>query len=182
MERHRDGHEGCFDILVERYKTKMVNFIRRMGFPASRAEELAADVFLKVHRAAPRYQPTAKFTTFLYTVARRRGLNAKDRMSHRLEIAAGGHELDMGPGPSIDVDRRLAAKRSVALLELELERLPDGHRDAFALYYGQGLSCAEIADVLSISAAEVKGRLAYSRKLLRQRLAGHVPEATSSET
>jgi len=182
MTRHRDGHPGCFDVLVERYRAKIFGFLMRMGFQAAQAEELAADVFLKIHRAAPRYEPTAKFTTFLYTVARRRGLNARDRMSHRMEIAAGGHELDSGPSGGVDAERQLAAKRSVALLQTELARLPEEHQAAFVLYYGEGLSCADIATTLSISPAEAKGRLAYARKLLRQRLAGRVPEATSSES
>ena len=182
MERHRDGIPGCFDVLVERYKRKLFGFLRRMGFTPARAEELTADVFFKVHKAAPRYQPTAKFSTYVYTVARRAGLNAQDRMAHRLEVAAGGHEMDLGPGRTIDVERQLAAKRSVALLERELARLPEGHRAAFSLYYGDGFSCAAVADVLGISPAEAKGRLAYARKLLRQRLAGQVPEATSTES
>ena len=70
---------------------------------------------------------------------------------------------------------------SVALLDEELAKLSEEHRTAFTLYYGQGLSCADVAAALQISPAEAKGRLAYARKLLRNRLSGRVPEATSSE-
>jgi RNA polymerase sigma-70 factor (ECF subfamily) len=181
MLRHRDGHPGCFDLLVQRHGRRTQQFLIRMGFPPSRAEEIAADVFLKVHRAAPRYEASAKFTTFLYTVARRAGMNARNRASSRLEVAAGGLEMDEGPAPPVDLDAALGARRSVALLQAELNRLPPEHQDAFALYYGQGLSCTEVAQTLQITPAEAKGRLAYARKLLRQRLAGRVPEATSPE-
>ena len=181
MMGHRDGDSECFEILVDRYRGRIFSFLMRMGFRPARAEELAADVFLKVHRAAPRYEPTAKFSTYLYTVARRAGLNAHDRLAARLEVATGGHELDNGPARHVDAERQLAAKRSVALLDEELAKLSEGHRAAFTLYYGQGLSCADVAVALEISSAEAKGRLAYARKLLRQRLSGRVPEATSPE-
>jgi RNA polymerase sigma-70 factor (ECF subfamily) len=181
MMGHRDGDSECFEILVDRYRGRIFSFLMRMGFRPARAEELAADVFLKVHRAAPRYEPTAKFSTYLYTVARRAGLNAHDRLAARLEVATGGYELDQGPARHVDAERQLAAKRSVALLDEELAKLSEGHRAAFTLYYGQGLSCADVAVALEISSAEAKGRLAYARKLLRQRLSGRVPEATSPE-
>lgn len=182
MERHRDGEDGCFAVLVERYKGRIFSFLRRMGFNHARAEELTADTFLKVHRAAARYTPSAKFSTYLYTVARRAGLNARDRMATRYEFATGGVELEVEPARAPDAERQLAARRSVELLQRELERLPAEHQDAFNLYYAQGLSCAEVAEILGITAAEAKGRLAYARKLLRQRLAGLVPEADPSET
>lgn len=181
MMGHRDGDSDCFEVLVDRYRGRIFSFLMRMGFRSARAEELAADVFLKLHRAAPRYQPSAKFSTYLYTVARRAGLNAHDRLSARLEVATGGHELDQCPAPYVDAERQLAGKRSVALLDEELAKLSEEHRAAFTLYYGQGLSCADVAAALQISPAEAKGRLAYARKLLRHRLSGRVPEATSSE-
>jgi RNA polymerase sigma-70 factor, ECF subfamily len=177
MELHRDDRPGAFDVLVLRYRGPIFGYLRRMGLTPSRAEEVAADVFLKVHRAAPRYERTAKFTTYLYTVARRAGLNAQQRLSHRLEVAADEATLDRASA-SPNPERDLAAKRSFEALQGELDELPEGHRSTFVLYYGQGLSCAEVAAALDISTAEAKGRLAYARKLLRQRLAGRVPEAS----
>jgi len=179
MELHRDGRAGAFDVLVLRYRGPIFGYLRRMGLAPSRAEEVAADVFLKVHRAAPRYERTAKFTTYLYTVARRAGLNAQQRLSHRLEVTADETLLDHASGRA-GPERDLAAKRSFEALQSELNELPEGHRSTFVLYYGQGLSCAEVAAALDISTAEAKGRLAYARKLLRQRLAGRVPEASPS--
>lgn len=182
MGLHREGRPGAFDVLVTRYRGPVFGYLRRMGLRPDRAEEIAADVFLKIHKAAPRYEPTAKFTTWLYTVTYRAGLNAQDRLSHRLEVAASGEPLlersTLGDGP----ERTLAVKRSYEALQAELNELPEGHRSAFVLYYGQGLSCAEVAETLDITAAEAKGRLAYARKLLRQRLAGRVPEASPERT
>ncbi len=181
MLLHRDGREGAFDVLVIRYRGPIFGYLRRMGLNAARAEEVAADVFLKVHRAAPRYERTAKFTTYLYTVAHRAGLNTRQRHATRFEIATdtGSFERassDQGP------EHALALKRSFEALQTELDALPEEHRAAFVLYYAQGLSCAEVAATLDITTAEAKGRLAYARKLLRQRLTGRVPEATPPET
>lgn len=178
MEQHRDGRPGAFDVLVERYRGPVFGYLRRMGLRPHRAEEVAADVFLKLHRAAPRYQRSAKFTTFLYTVAYRAGLNAQDRMANRMEVAASGQPTMERPSLQAGPERTLATKRSFEALQTELDGLSEGHRSAFVLYYGQGLSCADVAEALGITSAEAKGRLAYARKLLRQRLAGRVPEAT----
>lgn len=182
MELHRDGRPGAFDVLVLRYRGPIFGYLRRMGLGGARAEEVAADVFLKVHRAAPRYEPTAKFTTYLYTVAHRAGLNARQRLSNRLEVTGGESVVLERASSDAGPERALAVKRSFEALQGELNELPDEHRATFVLYYGQGLSCAEVAAALDITTAEAKGRLAYARKLLRQRLTGRVPEATPPES
>lgn len=172
MCAYRDGDVAAFDVLVQRHKGRVFGFLRRQGFAGPRAEELVADVFLKVHRAAPRYEPTAKFTTWLYTVTYRAGLNARDKAAHQLDRGVGGaaelelHGASQAPSP----ERQLAARKQLAAVERELAELPDKHRTVFVLYYREGLSCAELADVLDITPAEAKGRLAYARKLLRARL------------
>jgi RNA polymerase sigma-70 factor (ECF subfamily) len=171
MCRYRDGEAPAFDVLVKRHRGPLMAFIKRMVHSPDRAEELLGDVFLKVHRAAPRYQPTAKLTTWLYTVAYRTSLNALDRERHRVDpVGLAAFEAVQPTGPAHDPERAVATGEALDALERELARLADGHRAAFLLYYRQGLSCAEVAECLEITAAEAKGRLAYARKLLRQRL------------
>jgi RNA polymerase sigma-70 factor (ECF subfamily) len=185
MCRYRDGDVAAFDGLVHRYRGPLNRYLLRLTGDRTRAEELVADVFLKIHRAAPRYEPTAKFSTYLYTVAYRAGLNHRSRMSHRRDFGAGGsfeleqHQQADLQGPSIDnPERAVRVKRDLAALEAELDRLPDAHRAAFVLYYVRGMSCAEIATTLDISSDEAKGRLAYARKLLRSRLTADRRENT----
>jgi RNA polymerase sigma-70 factor (ECF subfamily) len=193
MCRHRDGDPRAFSVLVERHRDRAFRFLRRMGLPRVRAEEVLADVFLKIHVAAPRYQPQAKFTTFLFTVASRAAINARERHLHQRDIGVGGDaELERAAGDtagvrgggaagrnaagapdsagSRDPEQALSVKRAMAALERELREIPEGHRVALLLYYDEGLSCAEIAAALEITAAEAKGRLAYARRLLRERL------------
>jgi RNA polymerase sigma-70 factor (ECF subfamily) len=170
MCAHRDGDDGAFDELVLRWRGPVWRFLRRMIADDARAEELLSDVFLKVHRAAPRYEPKSKFSTWLFTVAYRAALNARERTAHRLDIASGGPgDFDMAdPGPGPEQDLRM--QRSLRAVDRELRALPAAHRAAFLLYYGEELSCAEIAEALAASPEEIKGQLAYARKLLRQRL------------
>lgn len=172
MCRYRDGEAEAFDVLVLRHRGPLMSFIRRMVRDPARAEELLGDLFLKIHRAAPRYEPTAKLTTYLYTVAYRACLNVLDRERHRVDHPATGDWEAVGAtGPRHDPERIASTGEALEALERELAGLPDGHRAAFVLYYRQGLSCADVAACLEITTAEAKGRLAYARKLLRQRLA-----------
>ena len=172
---HRDGDVAAFDLLVHRYRRGLHRYLTRMTRDPERAEELLADVFLKIHRAAPRYEPTAKFSTYVYTVAYRAALNANARAHQRKELRAGGSaelETHQTPtlAPSADPERSLRVKRDFTRLQAELDDLPASHSSVFLLYYLQGMSCAEIAVTTGISAEEAKGRLAYARKLLRGRL------------
>lgn len=172
MTAYRNGDVAAFDVLVHRHRNRVFGFLRRMGWTGARAEELVADVFLKIHRAAPRYEPTARFTTWLYTVTYRASLNARDKAAHQLDRSVGGDaELDLhGRSHAPSPERRLAASQALAVIDRELATLPETHRAAFVLYYREGLSCSELAAALDITPAEAKGRLAYARKLLRSRL------------
>lgn len=176
MLRYRDGETAAFDVLVLRHRDALFAFIRRVVQDAARAEEVLSDVFLKLHRASPRYEVKAKFRTYLYTIAWRAALNAAEKARHKLDSAVGGDaQLPADPRSHVaalatDPERSVIVGRQLAALERELARLPEAHRAAFVLYYRQGLSCAEVAEALSITPAEAKGRLAYARKLLRDRL------------
>ncbi len=173
MLRHGRGEPGPFDVLVERHRRRVFGLLRRMGLPPDRSEEVVADVFLKVHRAASSYEPTAKFTTWLHTVAWRAGANARDRARHQLDRGvADAATLDRA-APTRPADHPEAAVQTAeAFARIDRERagLTAGPRDVFVLEYAPGLSCADIAAVLDIAPADAKGRLAYARKLLRSRL------------
>ena len=157
--------------------------MRRLRNP-ERAEELLSEVFLKVHRAAPRYQPEARFTTYLFTIAYRACLNVEARLRNRRDEAVGDTEdLDvtassaavtlgsqtLGLG-SRSPERALRTQRAVARLDAELDKLPEGQREIFLLYYREGLTIADVAVCLDLEPSEVKGRLAYARKILRERM------------
>jgi RNA polymerase sigma-70 factor, ECF subfamily len=159
------GDESAFRTLFERYARPMVAFCHHFVRDRARAEELAQDVFLKLHQAAPRYQPSARFRTFLYRIASNHCLNELRRgePSLRREASARGGEepteLDALPGGGPTPEEQAlggALERAVAAL---LGRLPEKQRLAFVLCRFQGLSYEEIAAALDASVPAVKSLL-----------------------
>ena len=190
MLRYRSGDVAAFDILVLRHRARIYSFLLRRLRSPERAEELLSEVFLKLHRAAPRYEPEARFTTYLFTIAYRACLNAEDRLRNRRDQSVGDTE-DLEQTAALGAssmaspvsgavpkspEHSLRTQRAVARLDEELGRLPDGQLEIFLLYYREGLSIPEVAACLGLKSSEVKGRLAYARKLLRQRMADFLRE------
>jgi RNA polymerase sigma-70 factor (ECF subfamily) len=154
------GDESAFRTLFERHARPMIAFCHHFVKDPARAEELAQDVFLKLHQAAPRYQPSARFRTFLYRIASNHCMNELRRGEHRArrasEAAGAAAELDALPGSAAtpeEAARGAALERAVARL---LEQLPEKQRLALVLCRFQGLSYEEIAGTLDTTVPAVK--------------------------
>src|SRR6202161_293196 len=81
------GDEASFDFLLQKYRTPLVNFLFRMVRDQAAAEDLAQEVFLRVYRARMQYEPSAKFTTWMFRIATNLALNAKrDSRRRQLEV------------------------------------------------------------------------------------------------
>jgi RNA polymerase sigma-70 factor (ECF subfamily) len=178
MMRYRDGDVSAFDVLVRRHRDGLLNFLYRMTGVRQVAEEVQADAWLKIHRAASRYEPRARFSTYLYTVAYRQCLTVLGAKANKVKPAGVDPErLDSSPlggggSPAwSNPERQVLLDDQMKRLNQEVAGLPEAHRAAFLLYYVEGLSCHETAEVLDLTAKEVKGRLAYARRLLRERVA-----------
>ena len=177
MLRYQDGDVGAFDSLVRRHRNGLVNFLTRMTGVRTMAEEVEADTWLRIHRAAARYEPRAAFSTYLYTVAYRQCLTVLQSKANKIKAADVDPErLDRSPvggggAPAwSNPERKAIIDDQLKRLNQEVADLPEAHRAAFLLYYVQGLSCSEVASVLNLAPKEVKGRLAYARRLLRERV------------
>jgi RNA polymerase sigma-70 factor (ECF subfamily) len=126
-----------------------------------RAEELAQDVFLKLHQVAPRYRPSARFKTFLYRIASNHCLNELRRGEH---AARRSHQERSRPEPDFDElpsgaatpEENAAGGALGRAVQEMLARLPDKQRAAFVLCRFEGLSYAEIAEILETSVPAVK--------------------------
>jgi RNA polymerase sigma-70 factor (ECF subfamily) len=82
------GDEQSFELLLRRYRTPLVNFLYRMVRDSAVAEDLAQEVFLRVHRARKKYVPSAKFTTWMYRIATNLALNSvRDNRYRKMEIS-----------------------------------------------------------------------------------------------
>ncbi len=160
MQAFQRGDEAAFRALYERHARAMVAFCRRFVRDPARAEELAQDVFVKLYRAGDRYEPRARFRTFLYRIASNHCLNELRRGERgtRADEARGGEPPDLDALPSLGPSPEDAA-RGVALeaaVRAMLERLPEKQRAALVLCRFEGLSYEEIAEVLGTTVGAVK--------------------------
>jgi RNA polymerase sigma-70 factor (ECF subfamily) len=156
------GDNSAFETLVKRHQKPLLNFFVRMG-AYSDSEDLVQDTFVRLHRYRERYQPTAKFTTFLYVLAHRvwadlgRKMQRRDRLSASLqtEVETSSQTAIASPMPIMDV-------------EAALDKLSDKLRDVIVLNIYQGLRYQEIADVLNIPLGTVKSRINLAITALRE--------------
>lgn len=165
MVAFQGGDESAFRCLFQKYGRAMVAFCNHFVRDGARAEELAQDVFLKLHRSAERYQPTARFKTYLYRIASNHCLNEVRRGEY-----AARRQLEREPegeaGAPTDPDQLASAAASpeetalAAALGREVQallaRLPEKQRAAFVLGRLEGLSYEEVAEVLGTTVPAVK--------------------------
>ena len=167
MVAFQGGDESAFRALFEKYGRAMVSYCHHYVKDRGRAEELAQDVFLKLHRSSARYQPTARFKTFLYRIASNHCLNELRRGEYAAARELARH--DESPGEPADPDAlagAAATPEDAALasslarqVELLLARLPEKQRAAFVLGRLEGLAYDEIAEVLETTVPAVKSLL-----------------------
>lgn len=162
------GHDRAFRTLVERHQRSLVNLFRRLGADHHGAEDCAQDTFLRLYRCRDRYQATAPFAAFLYTLGRhswvdwtrRRGRAWQDEQ-RALEEAA--PDPTSGLGDQLDLHEAMA-------------NLPEPMRWVLVLSAGHGLSYAEIATILEIPVGTVKSRVFHAVRRLRAVLQLEVKE------
>ncbi len=164
MVAFQAGDESAFRALFEKYGRSMVGYCNHFVRDPARAEELAQDVFLNLHRSAARYQPSARFKTFLYRIASNLCLNELRRGEHgaRRELDRSPHgveeasDLDAFPADVADPEQvAVGTALEKAFREL-LVRLPEKQRAALVMARLEGLSYEEIADVLGTTVSAVK--------------------------
>jgi RNA polymerase sigma-70 factor (ECF subfamily) len=189
MARVRDGDVSAFHELFEKHGRSVVNFVFRFtGGDRSRAEDIAQDVFLQIFRARARYEPRARFTTYLYRVAVNACLNARRRTvpgCSPLEVAETHGHLSMREPPEGQLatpEERVAALEDGARIQSAIDRLPINQRSAFLLARIDGFSYAEVAESLGTSESAVKSLIFRATQTLRHELEdllnGGPPEST----
>jgi RNA polymerase sigma-70 factor, ECF subfamily len=173
------GDESSFELLLHRYRTPLVHFLYRMVRDQAAAEDLAQEVLLRVYRARKQYEPSAKFTTWMFRIATNLALNAKrDGRYRQLEVSidqtTGAEEGDppalelADAQPSIECE--LMARDRAAMIRRAVEALPEKQRVAVLLHKYQEMGYDEIAKILQCSESALKSLLFRAYENLRSEL------------
>lgn len=180
MLRVRDGDDAAFAELVEAYQDRLIGIFSHVMRERDAAEDLAQEVFLRVYRARHRYQPTAKFATWLFRIAsnlasnrrrslsRRREVNLKTSESgplgHRPEAVQAAEKSALMPGRQFDRQEMREVVRNA------LESLNDRQKMAVLLNKFEHMSYVDIAAAMDLSVPAVKSLLTRARENLRVQL------------
>ncbi|MDR0993380.1 MAG: RNA polymerase sigma factor [Verrucomicrobiota bacterium] len=162
MAQVQNGNEQAFRRLVERHQRSLLNFFARMGV-SNHGEDLAQETFIRIWKYRRKYEPRAKFTTFLYTLARRVWLDDFRRKS-RFRLFAERYREAM-PSSTDGGMRRLTRELDI---QSALDSLPPKMREVLVLAVHQGLAYDEIAAVLWIPVGTVKSRVFNALAALKE--------------
>ncbi len=178
MLRVKQGDMAAFEELVEKHKQPVMNLIYRTLQDAAEAEDLAQNAFVQVFKSAHRYRASAKFSTWLYTIARNLCLNEIRRRSRHpaqsLESTQSENEdqparqfedVKIVSPPDLLLQGELAQKIGQALAEL-----PENQRTAILLFREEEMSYEEIARILKCSLSATKSLIHRGRETLKQKL------------
>jgi len=170
MIAYRDGEAAAFETLYARHKGPLYRFVLRSVKARGEAEELFHDVWLKVIEARERYTPSARFTTWLYTIAHNRVVDHWRRRGLKVASLDDPDDPPMEPAaaPQDEPQRRAELNQALRRLGAALEALPPAQREVFLLREEAGLSLPEIAQVSGIDLDAAKRRLRYALAKLRE--------------
>ena len=178
MLRVKAGDDSAFDYLVQKYRRPIINFMYRMAHNTAAAEDLAQEVFLRVYRSRANYEPSAKFTTWLYRIATNLGVNhARDTRHERPENVTNLDEPDTETGQTLDladktptVEEEILRRERLAAIRKKVESLPERQRMAVLMHKYQQMDYRQIADVLKLSESATKSLLFRAYETLREQL------------
>jgi RNA polymerase sigma-70 factor, ECF subfamily len=172
----RDGDQASFGLLLDKHRSPVIHFLYRMVQNQAVAEELAQEVFLRVYKSRSSYEPTAKFTTWLFRIASHLALNwIRDGRNEKRQASLDEESPDgtakQVPDRGRTVEQELVYQVKLREVRQAIESLPAKQKAAVMMHKYQEMEYAEIADVLSCSESAVKSLLFRAYESLRMRLA-----------
>ncbi|WP_372719007.1 RNA polymerase sigma factor [Novipirellula sp.] len=187
MLRVRDDDAGAFEELVRRYEARLVRLMHTLGPSHELAEDLTQEVFLRVYRARKRYEPGAKFSTWLFTIAGNVARNSARTMSRRREVS----EVDAPRNQDAPSNAQLLASTALdasglmptrvsegseraQIVRQAVESLSERQRMALMLSRFESMSYAEIAETMDLTPKAVKSLLSRARVNLKEMLQPYI--------
>jgi RNA polymerase sigma-70 factor, ECF subfamily len=182
MLRYQQGEKEAFDELVRRNVGNVHALVYRFLREPSQVDDITQEVFLRIHRNAHRYEPTAKFSTWLYRIVANLCFNVMRSRKKGVPVSLdspGGHD-DEDYRRTVPDEAQPAPEEGLAEDELSrqiaraMDALPENQRIAIILNKYENKSYQEIADVLETSTMAVKSLLSRARSTLREKLRKYV--------
>ncbi len=178
MLRVKRGDDAAFAELVDKYKQPVMSLVCRMIRDPAEAEDLAQNVFVQVHKSAHRYQASARFSTWLFTIARNLSLNEIRRRSRHPADSLETAFPESEDQPSRQLPDAQAVEPAESMLQSELGQkieqalaeLPEAQRTAIVLCRRDELSYEDIAKVMGCSLSATKSLIHRGRETLKQKL------------
>jgi len=176
MLRVKDGDGASFAVLLEKHRLPVIHFLYRMVQNQAVAEELAQEVFLRVYRSRESYQPTAKFTTWLFRIATHLALNSlrdgkNRRLEQPLEDDSAETPVRQVPDQRPSVEQTMVHQARLDEIRRAVAMLPEKQRAAVLMHKYQEMEYSQIAKVLNCSESAIKSLLFRAYETLRARLA-----------
>lgn len=191
MRAYQDGEVTAFHALVRRHERPLYRFcLRSLGNPDA-AADACQEVFLRVVKNAARWEQKAKFTTWMYTIARnfcidearKRNFRKTDSLNEKVgrDDESGTEKIDQVASTDPDSGRLTDSVRMRQVIDLALAELPEEQREVFCLRQYSGLAFKDIADAVGTGENTVKSRMRYALQSLQKALiaAGFHPHDTS---
>jgi len=186
MACYQQGQVDAFDMLYHRHKGALYRYFLRQCREKNLAEDLYQDVWSRVIKGSGSYQPSAKFTTWLYRIAYNRMVDhvRSLKAANKPQIRECGEDVEeitsvetSHLSASQDPQQQSEQAQKAGYLKLCLSLLPPKQLEVFMLKEEGGFSAAMIAEIVEVSQEAIKSRLRYSYQKLRECIAGKMQEA-----
>jgi RNA polymerase sigma-70 factor (ECF subfamily) len=176
MLRVKGGDDASFGVLLEKHRNPVIHFLYRMVQNQAVAEELAQEVFLRVYRSRASYEPTAKFTTWLFRIATHLALNSlRDGKNVRKQESL-DDMIDDQPVRQVSdnrptIEQAMLYQARLGEVKKAIQTLPEKQRAAVLMHKYEEMEYSQIARALNCSESAVKSLLFRAYETLRARLA-----------
>ena len=179
MVMYQKGEVRAFEVLLSRHRKPVFNFILRFVGDKETSEDLLQEAFMRVIKGAEAYKRQAKFTTWLYTIARNLCVDQTRRRKHRKHASLdapmdtseeSGTLMDVIPGNEMASDRKSVNKQLHEQMQRAIGALSDEQREVFLMREFLDMPFKQIADVVGVPENTVKSRMRYALEKLRLEL------------
>lgn len=186
MLQVRDDNAAAFEELVLRYQRRLLTVLEHLVGNRDAAEDLAQEVFMRVYRSRKTYQPEAKFSTWIFTIANNVASNSLRSRSRRREVAAPVGSTTSTSAQGLDQvavaasgqmpTRQLDKAEMASVVRLAMESLSERHRLALLLSKFEDMSYVDIAQTMGLTVKAVKSLLSRARLALKEILEPYLQE------